>query len=322
MARRDIFFTLPLELRDMIYFYTIMFDLQHRDVFLQEDVDQDYQHLEIQHGHHGCQDDPPAHRQRIAPVLYSLPALFFVSKQVRAEAEKVLYFGCTLVWRSPGATVAQDLARIPSRNRQYIRSVEYYHYAWSYHFLREQTLFDQISALSRLLPRLQKLTINLNFGQMKSKSMPDGEAVAKYLNKRLEPLLTSIPNVLLNIHEYWIYGDLCQGYPQSFFVDLVRHLRAQPLWSTQQKQVIWCKCEIRIRESPKIRDLENPIMLMGTELPARPSFDMGVVWGAKCALKNVMKLLRRKRIPWTSSGRDDVLQAAIIELCRKINEER
>lgn len=100
------FFTLPLELREPIYLRTIMSELFHPGVLLEEDEKQSCYHRPF-----GPEEDC------IVPILYGFPALFFVSRQLRAEAERMLYSRCTLAWcfRSDIA-IAEDLKHVPFRN--------------------------------------------------------------------------------------------------------------------------------------------------------------------------------------------------------------
>ncbi|KAL8779677.1 MAG: hypothetical protein Q9213_006824 [Squamulea squamosa] len=260
---QSIFLSLPLELRESIYLSTIMFDLLHRDALYDEDARQSYC------PYHEWEDDEAKLEDEkavvAAPVLYGLPALFSVSRQVRAEAEKVMYLRCTLVWRYPGPSVSEDLKHIPSRNHQFIRSVEYYN--WSC-FHPSLELCDEIANLNQLLPNLRNLTLHLRFENSTSTSSSNPEEVAKGLDLLLGRILARVPNVVLSLWEDGWYGDECGASPQPSLGSIVSHLIVQEFFS--KKHIRWYGWEEDHNWVDKIQDLNNPIMLMGRQHPARP----------------------------------------------------
>ncbi|KAL8769092.1 MAG: hypothetical protein Q9209_004878 [Squamulea sp. 1 TL-2023] len=239
-----------------------MFNLLHRDVFYDEDARQSYRPYHEEEDGAELEDEKP---KIIAPILYGLPALFSVSRQVRAEAEKVLYLHCTLVWRYPGPSVSEDLEHIPSRNHEFLRSVEYYDWSW---FHPSPKLCDEITNLTQLLPNLRNLTLHLRFHNGTSTLSSNPEEVAKGLDRLLGPILARVPNVVLSLWEDGWYGDEYDASPQPSLESIVSHLVVQEFLSTTH--IRWYGWKEDHRWVGKIQNLDNPIMLMGREHPARP----------------------------------------------------
>ncbi|KAL8922388.1 MAG: hypothetical protein Q9172_003581 [Xanthocarpia lactea] len=156
MSSQSIFFTLPLELRESIYSTAIMSHLLDRDEIYKKEYgwQSNYRQLLLL-----CREEDDIETV-ISPVLYWLPALFFVSRQIGAEAERVLYLHCTLVWVFPSLSLSKDLEHIPSRHHQFVRSVEY---SDSFPCDPSHTLHRQLATLVDLLPNLRNLTINFTF---------------------------------------------------------------------------------------------------------------------------------------------------------------
>ncbi|KAI4122896.1 MAG: hypothetical protein LQ338_005561 [Usnochroma carphineum] len=266
MSTPSNFFTLPFELRSSIYFRAIMLDLLGRDVRFEEDDAQDMLH-------HNEYDYSPEHPtgirtnpQRVVPVLYILPSLLLVSKQVRAEAEQVLYSRCTLVWRfRKDTTILENLAHIPSRNFQFIHAVEYYHAVFREEIDTSEALREVVADLINLLPNLRNLTLNLRFNNATSTSSSDPKAVAHNFEKLLGPLLGRIATVDLYLWWDGWYGDECDGYPQPS----VRKIRERLSGQLPTTSVGWYGPLYDYAWVSKIHNLDNPIMLMGKEHPAK-----------------------------------------------------
>ena len=267
-------FALPLELREAIYFHAIMSELLHRDARFQEDDLQNSMHtsefdIRMQSfmqsfglGEEALLPQPP----KKAPILYGLPALLSVSRQVRAEAEKLLYSRCTLVWRfHEDIGVPENLKHIPSRNLPFIHSVEYYQSVHGEPIDTSDVLRKAIAALVELLPSLCKFTLNLHFLESTFTSSSDPEEVAKKFAQRLGPCFARIARVDLNMWDDGLYGGECGGFPQPSLWKITEHLSGR-----LQNTDIWLYGSALDHEwAEKIHDLDNPIILMGMEHPAR-----------------------------------------------------
>ncbi|KAI4189451.1 MAG: hypothetical protein L6R41_001469 [Letrouitia leprolyta] len=239
---------LPLEIRENIYFHAIMPDPEYRvnynnrlPVFMQSP-------------------------QRKPPILKEFPALLFVSKQVRAEAERVLYSKCTLVWRSHFCSATpQDLSAIPSHCIRWIHSVEYYYTGPCDSIDTSEDLRQEFETLVRLLPNLHNVTLSLAFHNGTGTSSADPKVVAENLEKLLGASLGLCRTATLYIDQDGYYGDEVYGDHQPDVHDIMEHLRKR----LPKVRVDWSPGWWDSGWVIQIYDLDHPILLMGSEAFAK-----------------------------------------------------